>query len=331
MASVIDRCTPACVIFSIVSSSDLYQVRKEDSLLSTIAFVTYRDRPQLTAEDQRVCSILQRYGVKTQAVIWDAPDIRWNSYDAVVVRSCWDYHLQPSTFSAWLADLERLQVPLWNPVPILRWNLHKSYLHDLHAQGVAIPPTCWLARGCQADLKTVLADHGWAEAVIKPAISATAYQTWRTIRQQGTQDQPHFAASLQHADLLVQQFMEPVVKAGEWSFVFFHKQYSHAVLKKAKAGDFRVQDDFGGTVEVVSPGRRLLEQAQQIINAIAGPLLFARVDGIELEGQLVLMELELIEPFLFLDSDPQASERFARAILTVLPNHSMEPTRPVAA
>jgi glutathione synthase/RimK-type ligase-like ATP-grasp enzyme len=288
--------------------------------MSTIAFVTYRDLPQLTSEDQLVCSYLQRYGVQTQAVIWDAPDVAWNAYEAVVVRSCWDYHLHPGTFSAWLTDLEHLQVPLWNPVPILRWNLHKTYLRDLYMQGFAIPPTCWLDRGCQAKLGTILADHGWDEAVIKPAVSATAYQTWRTTRTQASHDQPQFAACLQHADMLVQQFMDPVVTYGEWSFVFFDKQYSHAVLKKAQAGDFRVQDDFGGTVEVVSPGSGLIEQAQQIINSIADPLLFARVDGIERDGQLVLMELELIEPFLFLNSDPYAIERFGGAMLTVLPN-----------
>jgi hypothetical protein len=192
-------------------------------------------------------------------------------------------------------------------------------LRDLHTQGVAIPPTCWFDRGSQAELGTIFADYGWEEAVVKPAISATAYQTWRTSRKRCNHDQPQFATSLQHSDMLVQQFMAPVVEYGEWSFVFFHKQYSHAVLKKAKAGDFRVQDDFGGTVEVVSPGIGLIEQAQQIVNCIAGSLLFARVDGIERDGQLVLMELELIEPFLFLNSDPHAIERFARGILTVLP------------
>jgi hypothetical protein len=287
--------------------------------MASIAFVTYRDLPQLTSEDQLVCSYLQQCGVKTHAVIWDAPDVTWNTYDAVVVRSCWDYHLQPSAFSAWLTTLERLQAPLWNPAPLLRWNLHKSYLRDLQAQGVAIPPTCWLDRGSHADLGSLFADQGWEEAVIKPAISATAYQTWRTTRTQADYDQPDLAAGLQHADMLVQQFMDPVVKDGEWSFVFFRKQYSHAVLKKAKPGDFRVQDDFGGTVEVVSPGVELIEQAGQIINCIAGPLLFARVDGIERDGQLVLMELELIEPFLFLKSHSNAIERFARAILAVLP------------
>ena len=287
--------------------------------MASIAFVTYRDLPHLTSEDQLVCSCLQRYGVTTHAVVWDAPNVVWDSYDAVVVRSCWDYHLQPSAFSAWLTALECLQAPLWNPAPLLRWNLHKSYLRDLHAQGVAIPPTCWLDRGSHTNLGTLCAEHGWEEVIIKPAISATAYQTWRTTRTQAHHDQPGFAARLQHADLLVQQFMEPVVTAGEWSFVFFQKQYSHAVLKKAKVGDFRVQDDFGGTVEVGSPGLGLIEQAGQIINAIADPFLFARVDGIERDGQLVLMELELIEPFLFLKSDPNAIERFARAILTVLP------------
>jgi hypothetical protein len=101
---------------------------------------------------------------------------------------------------------------------------------------------------------------------------------------------------------------------------FFQKQYSHAVLKKAQPGDFRVQDDFGGTVKLASPAIALIEQAQQIMNCIKGPLLFARVDGIELDGRLVLMELEVIEPFLFLESTPHAVERFAHAMLTILPN-----------
>jgi len=288
--------------------------------MSTIALVTYRDLPQLTREDQLVCSFLQTLGVETQAVVWDAPDVAWDSYQAVVVRSCWDYHLHPSRFIRWLRYLEHMQVPLWNPIPILQWNLHKTYLRDLQAQGVAIPPTCWLKRSCTAELATILTEQGWKKAVIKPAISATAYQTWRTTHEQARQDQSRFAALVQHSDILVQHFMDPVVAYGEWSFVFFHKQYSHAVLKKAQAGDFRVQDDFGGTVEVVSPGMALIEQAQQIIHCIKGPLLFARVDGIELGGRLVLMELELIEPFLFLESDPHAVERFARAIVRALPN-----------
>jgi len=288
--------------------------------MSTIALVTYRDLPQLTSEDQLVCSYLQTLGAKTQAVIWDARDVVWSAYEAVIVRSCWDYHLHASSFIRWLRHLEHLQVPLWNPTPILHWNLHKTYLRDLHTQGVAIPPTCWLDRGYQAELETILADYGWEEAVIKPAISATAYQTWRTTREKARQNQSRFATLLQYSDVLVQQFMDPVVTYGEWSFVFFHKQYSHAVLKKAKAGDFRVQDDFGGTVEVVSPDKALIEQAQQIVNCIKSALLFARVDGIEIGGQLVLMELELIEPFLFLQSEPLAIERFARAILTMRPN-----------
>lgn len=256
-------------------------------------------------------------GVQTHAVIWDAPDVAWETYQAVVVRSCWDYHLHPSRFIAWL---RHLQIPLWNPAPLLEWNLHKTYLRDLQAQGVTIPPTCWLTRGSAADLATIFADRGWKEAVIKPAISATAYHTWRTTREQARQDQERFAALVQHTDMLVQQFMEPVVAEGEWPFVFFQKQYSHAVLKKAQPGDYRVQDDFGGSVEVVSPRMALIEQAQQIIDCIKDPLLFARVDGIELDGRLVLMELELLEPFLFLQSHPPAVERFARAIRTILPN-----------
>lgn len=287
--------------------------------MASVAFVTYRALPQLTSDDQAVCAYLQRDGVTTCAVAWDAPDDDWSAYDAIVVRSCWDYHLQPGAFSAWLAAMERRQRPLWNPAPLLRWNLHKNYLRDLHAQGVPVPPTCWLECGSHAELETLLAEHDWERAVVKPAISATAYGTWRTTRAQAHRRQARFAAQLQQTDLLVQQFSDPVVTDGEWSLMFFHKRYSHAVLKRAKSGDFRVQDDFGGTVERASPDPEVIEQAERIISRIAGPLLYARVDGVTQDGQFVLMELELIEPYLFLGSDPRAADRFADAIRSALP------------
>ena len=285
-----------------------------------LALATATKFATLVPDDRLLVDALAHRKISANGAVWNDPAVRWSDYDAVVIRSCWDYHLHPSSFIRWLRYLEHMQVPLWNPTPILQWNLHKTYLRDLQAQGVAIPPTCWLKRSCTAELATILTEQGWKKAVIKPAISATAYQTWRTTHEQARQDQSRFATLLQYSDVLVQQFMDPVVTYGEWSFVFFHKQYSHAVLKKAQAGDFRVQDDFGGTVEVVSPGLALIEQAQQIVHCIKGPLLFARVDGIELDGRLILMELELLEPFLFLESDPHAVERFARAIVRALPN-----------
>jgi hypothetical protein len=124
-------------------------------------------------------------------------------------------HKIQNYFVSWLRELERLAAPLWNPAPILRWNMHKTYLRDLQAQGVAIPPTCWLQRGDGAELATIFVEHGWSEAVIKPAISATAYNTWRTTYDKATHDQPRFAALLQASDMLVQQFMDPIVTQGE--------------------------------------------------------------------------------------------------------------------
>lgn len=287
--------------------------------MASVAFVTYRALPQLTSDDRAVCARLQGDGVSARAVAWDTPDVSWADYDAIVVRSCWDYHLQPGAFLAWLAALEQIRAPIWNPAPLLRWNLHKSYLRDLQAQGVAIPPTCWLARGAQAELGDLMAERGWEQAVVKPAISATAYGTWRTTRAQAPRRQARFAAQLQQTDLLVQRFSTPVVTDGEWSLMFFQKRFSHAVLKKAKSGDFRVQDDFGGTVERATPDPALIDQAERILSRIDGPLLYARVDGVAQDGQFVLMELELIEPYLFLGSEPSAAERFAEAIRAALP------------
>ncbi|GIV96359.1 MAG: hypothetical protein KatS3mg057_1016 [Herpetosiphonaceae bacterium] len=283
--------------------------------MTTIAFVTYRDLPHLTDSDRLVMPYLEQHNVTVAGVAWDDPGVMWSDYRAVIPRSCWDYHLRPAAFAEWLSRLEQHNVLLLNPAPIVRWNMHKRYLHDLTRQGVPIPPTVWLASGSTVNLERLLAESGWDEAVVKPCVSATAYQTWRVSRASAVEQQATLNAMLQQGDVLVQQFIPQVVSTGEWSLIFFNNQYSHAVLKRAKVGDFRVQSDFGGTTARGEPTASLRAQAAGILSSLPEPLLYARIDGVEVDGAFVLMELELIEPALFLGSHPDAPQRFAHAIL----------------
>jgi glutathione synthase/RimK-type ligase-like ATP-grasp enzyme len=150
--------------------------------------------------------------------------------------------------------------------------------------------------------------------VVKPAISATAFMTFQTSPAQAEADQNKLDAILKNSGALVQEFMPEIIMHGEWSLVFFAGEYSHAVVKQPQAGDFRVQTDFGGSYRAAIAPPEFIAQAQALLRLVDQHLLYARVDGIEREGQFILMELELIEPSLFLRADAAAPARFAQAI-----------------
>jgi glutathione synthase/RimK-type ligase-like ATP-grasp enzyme len=241
-----------------------------------IALVTWRGLPALAADDQLLRDALLRRGASVDAVAWDDV-VHWRRYDAIVVRSTWDYHKRVDEFRAWLDRMEGL--PLWNPPALLRRNIHKSYLLELQEQGIEIVPTVFMPRG----------------VIVKPAVSATAHQTM-----------------LLDYDVLIQPFVPEIATDGELSFVFLGRRFSHVVRKRPAAGDFRVQADFGGTAERISVDASLIAQAERIAATLGEEWLYARIDCVVRDGRLLLMELEATEPSLFLDE--ASAERFADAI-----------------
>jgi len=200
-------------------------------------------------------------------------------------------------------------------VRVVRWNLHKKYLLELSQQGATLPPTLWVQQKSSIALSLILNENGWKRAVVKPAISATAHNTFVTTVEEAILHQKSFIEQVQQGDVLVQQFMTEVQDEGEWSLIFFDKKFSHAVLKRARVNDFRVQDNFGGTYAVLDPPQLALDQAHQILTLIPELLLYARVDGIISQNKFLLMELELIEPVLFLRESKTAIHNLVKAIL----------------
>lgn len=285
--------------------------------MNRIAFVTYAGLPGLSNDDRLAAAELTRLGAAVDAVVWDDSAVRWGSYDRVVIRSCWDYHLRPAAFLNWLARLEADRVSLWNPAPVVRANVDKGYLVDLAAAGVPVVPTVRLERGEKADLPGLLAERGWDEAVVKPAVSASAFRTRRVQREDAdtAAAQADLEEMLAASGALIQRFLPEIQTRGEWSFLFLGGEYSHAVLKRPKTGDFRVQEELGGSSVLERPEPALVDQARAVTATIPRPWLYARVDGVEIGGVFTLMELELIEPALFLGWEPEAPARFASAIL----------------
>jgi glutathione synthase/RimK-type ligase-like ATP-grasp enzyme len=281
-----------------------------------IALATSEAYPSLTTDDQALLEPLTACTISGEPVIWSDKLFPWPSVDGVVLRSCWDYHLRLPEFLAWLTYLEEMKVRVWNAPSLLRWNSDKAYLRDLEAKGILVIPTIWPEQGaCLDDLLRVAA---WNEAVVKPRVSATAYKTCLTSAHQTAAAQHTLDELLRGPGALVQKFMPEIATRGEWSLMFFSGRYSHAVLKTPKAGDFRVQHDFGGQQRSAEPPAHVLEDAVRVIEAIASTPLYARVDGVESGGRLHLMELELIEPALFLTSSTLALGCFAEAIASVL-------------
>jgi glutathione synthase/RimK-type ligase-like ATP-grasp enzyme len=288
--------------------------------MSEIAFVTYQQAPEINDDDRLVANELRQRGVTVTAAIWDAVDIDWSRFDAVVIRSAWDYHLKAKQYAQWLERLSAAGVRVWNPPHAIRWNTNKRYLADLADRGVPVVPTSYQPAAKDVLLRGVLMRCGWDEVVIKPAISACAVGTWRTSLAAVDTDQEKFAGQLLRQDLLVQPYVPAITTRGEWSFIFFDGQYSHAALKRPANDDFRVQREFGGTSERADPAPSLVRQARSMVAVVEHELLYARVDAIEHEGQLMLMEMEINEPFLFLGLTTSAAPRFAEAILRKLPS-----------
>lgn len=278
-----------------------------------VALVTCGSLSELNDDDRPLLSELWSLGIEAEPAVWDDPAVDWKRYDAAVIRSAWDYHLTPAAFFSWLSRLEALGVAVWNPAPVIRANADKSYLKELEAAGVQVVPTAWVERGAGTKLDSVLEARGWDDAVVKPAVSAGAFRT-RRVRRGRPDGQEALDHALAHSAAMVQPFLPEIAEEGEWSFVFIGGRYSHAVLKTPRAGDFRVQEEHGGRTVRREPPPGLLIQARDAAIAGPRPWLYARVDGVRRGGDLLVVELELIEPFLFLSYEPGAARKLAEAV-----------------
>ncbi|PKV66468.1 ATP-grasp domain-containing protein [Pontibacter ramchanderi] len=289
--------------------------------LQQIALVTCQSLGNYTAnadsEDERLYRFLAEKGHQISFQVWDDEQVDWTAFDAIIIKSPWDYFDKIEAFYTWLDKLEALGCRVLNPVKTLRWNADKIYFKDMQTQGVKIVPTVWLEQGATFDPDSVFEAIGREKVIVKPRVSGGAKNTLAISRAEAGSFTARINGLLQDEPFLAQPFLEEIKTQGEWSFIFFGGRYSHAVLKKAKSGDFRVQHFFGGSVHTPAPPARLLQTATAIVEQFAQDCLYARVDGVELDGDLVLMELELIEPFLFLSTSEGALERYHEAFLSL--------------
>ncbi len=277
-----------------------------------IAVVTSSGWAHGHPDDAPLLHAMPGVGLRPELCVWSDPNLDWARFDAGLVRTPWDYYKRWPEFRGWLDRIETLGLPLANPVPLLRWNADKRYLLALEEAGVPVVPTRVVGAG---DVETAIQASGWDDVVVKPTVSGGAHDTLRVRRGDRATHRAWLAELARRHALLIQPFVPEIARTGEWSLMFFGGAYSHAVLKRPRSGDFRVQNEHGGTHADADPGPDLIAQAGAMLAALPGlgfdECVYARVDGVAIGGRLVLMELVGLEPQLDLTGHPQAGLRFA--------------------
>lgn len=283
-----------------------------------IAYITYNGLVRYTPannfdENKDLLPYLQDKGLDITSEIWDDPAVDWTRYDIALLKTPWDYHRKFPAFLAWLDKIRSLGVKLLNDYDIVHWNMDKHYLLGVADAGFDIIPSVFLDQGWNGELVPLFDKLGSDELIIKPCVSGGSKNTIIFNKKSVAEDRPAIVELVAEGDYIVQPLM-PQIQEGEWSFIFFNGQYSHTIIKKPKAGDFRVQQVYGGTIEPVSPEPKDIEVAAGFVSRFAKDTLYARVDGLMVQGRFMLMELELVEPFLYLSYGEGAVERYCKAI-----------------
>jgi hypothetical protein len=249
---------------------------------------------------------LAEQGMALIDISWDDPAVFTSGFDAAVIGTTWDYWDRAEGFLSTLDRIERA-MPLFNSTKTVRWNIQKTYLRDLEKRGARLIPTLWIDRADEAAARAAFGTLHADELVFKRQIGAGAHGQHRLKRGEPVPDMPHA--------MMVQPFLPMIQTEGEFSFLFIDGEFSHALVKTAKPGDYRIQSSYGGTNRKIDPSTDDLAAAKAIIDTLDEPLLYARVDMVRgLDGRLLLMELEIIEPYLYVHEGPRLGPLFAQAL-----------------
>lgn len=269
---------------------------------------------QILTEDRLVLEALGKKGLRVLKTNWDNPDFDWTSTRFALFRTIWDYFHRFEEFETWLKKVN-LQTKLINSAEHLFWNIDKHYLLDLQKKGVNIPPSHFVEPQTQTTLKSLQTQLGWNEMVLKPAVSGCARHTYRLNQENLDEYEAIFQTLIAKEAVLLQPFLKNILTKGEIALMLVNGKVTHAVLKKAKEGDFRVQDDFGGTVHDYIPNQAEIAFAEKAFAACDEIPMYGRVDMVwDNDGEMAVSELELVDPEMWFRQNPNAAEQLADAI-----------------
>ncbi|MCW8109881.1 hypothetical protein OPS25_15345 [Alteromonas ponticola] len=283
--------------------------------MKKLAFLSTDNLDDFFVYDELLVAPFAKAGWQVDTISWHRRNINWNEYTAVIVRSTWDYQQHPEEFLSTLSEIDQSCARLENPLRLQQWNMHKTYLKDLQAQGLTIVPTLWLTKFNEHQVAAQFNEYDTDCLVLKPVLSANADDTFKLTVEELIAKSNELAEVFADRKIMVQPYVKTIVEEGEYSLFYFNGSYSHAILKRPASGDFRVQEEHGGQLLPYQPDDYMCQVAEQALNAMPDSSLYARVDLIRYQDKWAVMELELIEPSLYFTLDTQSPQRFVEAFL----------------
>ena len=277
------------------------------------AFLTLDEKGDFVIDDEHAIGPLNGLGWEVSTLSWRQEEIPWSHFGVVVIRSTWDYWNDVPAFLEVLARIDR-ETRLANPLDLVHWNLAKTYMQDLEGKGIGIVPTIWPDHVEAASIPGFFDRMRCDELVIKPVVGANGEDAYRLSRPDCRERLAWVSEVFRDRAAMVQRFMPDIVGEGEYSLFFFNGEFSHAILKIPAKSEFRSQEERGAEIRGVKPEEKLLQRGRQALASLSSLPLYARVDFVRDEGDFAVMELELIEPSMYLRTEAGAPARFARAI-----------------
>lgn len=277
---------------------------------------------QILTEDELLRSALEQQGLRVYRIDWTNKDFDWSTTASVVFRAVWDYTNRYEEFLSFVNSIPS-KTKLINPQETILWNLDKHYLRDLQYRGINVPQTIYIEKEERITLRELHQRNNLSETILKPVMSAGARHTYRLNMQNLEHHETIFQQLVKNEAMMLQPFLHSIIECGEITLVIIGGKYTHAILKKAKIGDFRVQDDFGGSVHSYIPTKEEITFAEHVVSVCSPIPSYARVDIIiDNNGNLAVSELELIEPELWFRFQPNAATALAENVQNVL-NHTL--------
>jgi len=278
------------------------------------AYLTMSDPGDFVTDYDVSFDAMAVLGWRAETVPWRDGSIDWNDYDAVYICTPWDYPQHAEEFMLVLATIERSSAILINALSLVQWSLSKTYLRDLAERGAGIVPSIWCDDINIAEIPQWFETFNTDTLVIKPDVGGNASDTFVLRNPLSADLSNQLAPTFRQRAFLVQPFIDNIQTEGEYSLFFFSGEYSHAIQKTPRSGDFRVQEEHGAEIRSIIPTQELVEAAQQVLSLVEPQPVYVRADFVrDATDNFLLMELEMIEPSLYLRTDDGASKRFAAA------------------
>ena len=269
-------------------------------------------------EDELVINALKEKNLSVVKKDWNDSIFDWETTRSILFRSTWDYFDKFELFKKWFNKTKNKCLMI-NSTETIEWNIDKHYLLDLQEHQIPIPNSEFIKRGSSIDLLLLMQKKNWNEIVVKPTISGAAKNTYRLKEEEIIQFGPTWEKLIYKEDFIVQEFQNNVITEGEVAMIVIGGKFTHAVLKKAKEGDFRVQDDFGGSIAIYNPSEEMVKLAEKCTRILTPIPSYARVDIIwDNLMDLAVSELELIEPELWFRLNPNAAQKLAHHVDLIL-------------